>query len=88
MTISTCKETSKKEKTELLYRLWGQLVGREYVDHIEKLKKNPKNRPLSEAVRQEQQTNLVRQEFPNGFQGYQDVYKCAKMIENLRNNEH
>ncbi len=81
-------EDEKKEKAELLYRLWGQLVEREYADHVEKLRKNPKNRPLSETVKREQQINLVRREFPDGFHSYQDIYRCAELIENLRNNEH
>jgi len=80
-------DAEKKEKNELLNRLWGQLVGREYVDHVEKLKRNPNNRPLTETIKREQQDNLVRREFPDGFKSYQDIYRCADLFESLRNGE-
>jgi hypothetical protein len=81
---SRLNAAEKKEAAELLGRFWGQLVGREYADHIEKLRRNPNNRPLSEAVERDRQTNLVRARFPEGFRGYRDVYRCADLFDSFR----
>ena len=82
---SRLSDAEKRERSELLHRLWGQLVGREYADHVAKLKKNPKNRPLMETIERERQNNIVRREFPDGFKTYQDIYRCSDLLESLRN---
>lgn len=79
------EEKERREKAELLHRLWGKLVGREYADHVDKLKKNSKNRPLTETVERERQENLIRKKFPEGFQSYKDIYRCANLLEDFRN---
>ncbi len=77
-----------QRKKEVLRRLWGHLVGREYAEKADKLvrdiARNGSNRPLSKALGKQAEHNPFRSAFPLGFNSYEDLYKAASLLEELR----